>query len=144
MTTENRSFLGQGWHFPPTFTQGGAELECVADTEDIQQSLHIILSTGLGERIMQSHFGCDLQQMLFEVIDQSLINRIRQEISDAIIYHEPRVQLEQVDVSVDEKVDGLLQIRMIYTIRSTNSRFNRVFPFYLYENHTEVADLNAL
>jgi phage baseplate assembly protein W len=135
MRIDQNDFLGQGWQFPPTFSQGGRELGMVADAEDIQQSLHILLSTGLGERIMQENFGCDLQAVVFESISQRLINRINQQISDAIIYHEPRIKLEQVNVSVDSDDAGLLKISIIYSIRTTNSRFNLVYPFYLYETH---------
>ena len=53
------SFLGTGWSFPPTFRKGGADVEMAAGSEDIHQSLQILLSTRLGERILQPEFGCD-------------------------------------------------------------------------------------
>jgi phage baseplate assembly protein W len=82
-----RSFLGTGWAFPPTFTRGGAEVELVSGVEDIHQSLQILLSTRMGERVMQDEFGCDLHHVLFEEVDQSLINTLTGIISDAILYH---------------------------------------------------------
>src|SRR5205809_1009841 len=79
----DQAFLGTGWSFPPTFTQGGAEVALVSGAEDIQQSLQILLSTRLGERVMEDEFGCDLHSALFEEVDQSLINTLNGLITDA-------------------------------------------------------------
>ncbi len=127
------SFLGTGWGFPPTFTVGGAEVETVSGPEDVSQSLQILFSTRLGERVMQDAFGCDLDSVLFEEIDQGLINRLTSLMTDAILYHEPRITLDRIDISASEAEPGLLLISLDYTIRSTNSRFNMVYPFYLSE-----------
>jgi uncharacterized protein len=128
-----RSFLGAGWSFPPRFSRGGAEVEMVSGAEDIHQSLQILLGTQLGERVMQDQFGCDLGGMLFEEIDQGLINRVTALVSDAILYHEPRIKLHGLDISQDSSWHGLLLIRIDYAVRGTNSRYNMVYPFYLYE-----------
>ncbi len=127
------SFLGTGWGFPPTFTAGGAEVEMVSGSEDVSQSLQVLLSTRLGERVMQDGFGCDLDSVLFEEIDQGLINRLTSLMTNAILYHEPRITLDRIDISASEAEQGLLLISLDYTIRSTNSRFNMVYPFYLNE-----------
>jgi uncharacterized protein len=129
----DRSFLGRGWHFPPDFTKGGADVDMVSGVEDIHQSLQILFSTGLGERVMQEEFGCDLQHVQFEEIDQSLVNSLRKMIIDAILYHEPRIDLDELDISESEAHHGLLLISIHYTIRGTNSRFNMVYPFYINE-----------
>lgn len=131
--SSDQSFLGTGWSFPPTFTRGGAEVELVSGAEDIHQSLQILLSTRLGERVMQDEFGCDLSYVLFEEVDQSLVNSLTSIISDAILYHEPRISLDSLDISESETQPGLLLISIEYTIRSTNSRFNMVYPFYVNE-----------
>ncbi len=132
----DRSFLGAGWRFPPAFTRGGAGVELVSGADDIEQSLEILLSTRLGERVMQPEFGCDLQHVMFEEIDQGLLNTLNSLISDAILYHEPRITLDRLDVSESEREPGLLLISLDYTIRSTNSRFNMVYPFYINEATT--------
>lgn len=129
----DQSFLGTGWSFPPAFTAGGAAVDMVSGAEDIHQSLQILLSTRLGERVMQDDFGCDLFSLLFEEIDQDLINSLSSIISDAILYHEPRIKLDKLDISEDVTRQGLLLIGIEYTIRNTNSRFNMVYPFYINE-----------
>jgi phage baseplate assembly protein W len=80
------SFLGTGWSFPPTFTEGGADVATVFDAEDIHQSLQILFATSLGERVMQDDYGCDLGRFLFEEIDRSLINSLTGLVSDAILF----------------------------------------------------------
>ncbi|MEQ9483945.1 GPW/gp25 family protein [Coleofasciculus sp. F4-SAH-05] len=129
----NTSFLGTGWSFPPTFNQETAAVELVSDAEDVRQSLEIILSTQPGERIMHPDFGCELNQFLFEEITQGLITGIKGIIADAILYHEPRVDLEAIDISESADQVGLLFISINYLLRTTNSRFNLVYPFYLQE-----------
>lgn len=126
------SFLGTGWSFPPSFGAGGAEVEVVSDAEDVHQSLQILLATRRGERPMQETFGCNLDALLFEEMDQALVNRVSSLIQDAILEHEPRVVLSAVDVSPGDEA-GVLRIRIDYSIPGTNSRYNMVFPFYLNE-----------
>jgi len=129
----DQGFVGQGWAFPPQFSRGGKELKLAAGQEDIQQSLQILFSTQLGERLMQEGFGADLSTVLFEEVDQALVNTLTRLMTDAILYHEPRVSLDRLDVSENDTEKGLLLISLDYTIRSTNSRYNMVYPFYLNE-----------
>jgi uncharacterized protein len=127
------SFLGTGWGFPPRFAAGGAEVEMVSGVDDVHQSLRILLATQLGERVMRPDFGCDLGGVLFEEVGQRLVNRIAGLVGDAILYHEPRVKLGALDVSESPTEPGLLFIKVEYTVRGVNSRFNLVYPFYLNE-----------
>lgn len=105
----------------------------VAEEQDIQQSLQILLSTSQGERVMLENFGCDLNRFLFEEISQSLINGLSNLITDAILDYEPRIDVVRISVDESRESSGILLISIEYTVRSTNSRFNMVFPFYLNE-----------
>ena len=129
----DQSFLGRGWTFPPTFSRGGADVEMVSGPDDIQQSLQILLATAPGQRVMQELFGCDLEGVLFEQVDQSFINTVTGMVSNAILDYEPRIDLNKLTVSESAQSDGLLLISIDYTVRSTNSRYNMVYPFYLKE-----------
>lgn len=131
--TNKDAFLGRGWSFPPAFSKSGADVAMVSGIEDIHQSLQILLSTRLGERVMQENFGCELQDFLFEEVNHNLVISIKSVISDAILYHEPRITLEHIDISESADHLGLLLISLTYTIRGTNSRFNMVYPFYIDE-----------
>ncbi|MGZ8157296.1 MAG: GPW/gp25 family protein [Methylobacter sp.] len=127
------SFLGKGWGFPPAFSQNGRDVLQVSEHQDIQQSLLILLNTAQGERIMREDFGCDLQRFMFEEISQSIINELSVLITDAVLYYEPRIELNNIIVDESKETEGLLTIAIDYTVRTTNSRFNLVYPFYLNE-----------
>ena len=133
---ENESgFLGQGWAFPPGFSLESKTAILVDDEVDIRQSLTILLSTQLGERVMQPNFGCNLQSVVFEKADKPTITFIRDMIETSILYYEPRIRLLEVNVikGVDREQEGKIMLEIIYLIRATNTRTNLVFPFYLTE-----------
>ena len=130
---DSNGFLGNGWAFPPRFTAGGAGVDMVSGVDDIEQSLAILLATRRGERVLQDGFGCELGEFLFGEISPGLVGQVRDLISDAILHFEPRVLLNEVDVSGQRADEGVLLIAIDYTVRATNSRYNMVYPFYLAE-----------
>lgn len=127
---EQTSFLGTGWSFPPSFSIHQEGVALVSDETDIEQSLRILLSTRLGERIMEPGYGCNLEDLLFSPLDLTLKTFVRDQIQTAILYHEPRVDPLKIDFSDSQDLEGELLIRVEYMIRATNSRKNMVFPFY--------------
>ncbi len=129
----NLSFLGRGWSFPPEFGQDGRNLQLVEGEDDIRQSLQILLATQLGERIMRPDFGCNLDDLMFESLTTTFKTYIAELVRTAILYHEPRITPDSVDITSNSDNDGLILIDVRYTIRTTNSRQNMVFPFYLIE-----------
>jgi hypothetical protein len=105
----------------------------VSGPADIHESLSILLATQPGERVLQESFGCDLDSLLFAEVDRELLNTMERLLSDAILEYEPRIQLDGLDVRPSATEPSCLLVELSYTIRGTNSRFNRVFPFYLME-----------
>ncbi len=127
---KEESFLGTGWSFPPEFDKNTADVKMTSAEEDIKRSLYILLSTTVGERVMQPAYGCNLRRFLFEPLNATTVAYIRKLVEDAIVYFEPRIELEGVSVEVDE---GTLNIIIDFRIKVTNSRSNLVYPFYLKE-----------
>ncbi len=130
---DNKSFLGTGWGFPPTFKNQSGTIEMVSSENDIFQSLQILLSTQLKERVMRSDYGCDLSALLYENITVTLLTKIKGIIQNAILKYEPRIDLLDVDFFTEDTTNGVINIEIIYKIRATNSRKNYVFPYYLEE-----------
>lgn len=130
---KEKSFLGTGWSFPPTFKNQTGTIEMVSDENDIFQSLQILLSTELKERIMRSDYGCDLNALLYESITITLLTKIKGIIENAILKYEPRIDLMEVDFYTEDSTNGVINIAITYKIRATNSRKNYVFPYYLEE-----------
>ena len=129
---EDRAFLGTGWSFPPTFRDGGKQLLMTSQVEDIDKSLEILLSTRVGERIMQPRYGCNTEHLLFEPLDTTLQTFMQDLIETAILYFEPRIDLEKVEL-VPEPLEGRILISVKYIVKGTNSRNNFVYPFYIEE-----------
>ena len=129
----DRTFLGRGWGFPPAFEHQGRSVRTVAGEHDIHQSLQILLSTGLGERVVRPTFGWRRDRLLFEPLKTSHATLLTREIEIAILFFEPRIDLDRVAFHRPADATGRLEIRLDYTIRATNTRSNLVFPFYLDE-----------
>jgi phage baseplate assembly protein W len=126
-------FLGQGWAFPPEFTSGGRDVAMAADVEDIRQSLEILFGTRLHERIMQEDYGCNLNEFVFEETSSETLNRLEYMIKEAVLYHEVRIELNNLQISLEREREGVLLIQLDFTVPSSNSRYNMVYPFYLNE-----------
>lgn len=133
MKEKNISFLGKGWAFPPAFNDELGTVEMVEAEEDIRQSLSIILGTIPGERIMFPTFGCGIRMFVFESNDPTHIRMLKDSIYDALLYNEPRIKLDRIDIVDDTQMNGLMHIHIFYTIIITNTRNNMVIPFYLSE-----------
>lgn len=133
MSTIMNSFLGRGWSFPPTFNQQTGAVELVSDYADIHESLNILLSTSLGERVMQPKYGCNLNDYLFEPLSSSMIGYIKDRVQTSILLYEPRIIADKIEVSADSSFDlieGRFTISIDYTVPETNSRFNYVYDYY--------------
>lgn len=134
---DDRNFLGTGWGFPPEFPRGSGGVTMTSDEDDIRASLAILLSTRVGERVMQPKYGCNLERLLFEPLDSGLAAYMKDLIRTAILYFEPRIILEEVGLEL-QQTEGRVDIQIDYRVASTNTRYNFVYPFYL-EEGTEVA-----
>jgi phage baseplate assembly protein W len=130
----DNSFLGTGWSFPPQFSKVTGNVLMISNEDDIQNSLVVLLQTRVGERIMQPTYGCNMDVLLFEPINESLLTYIKDLVFTAIYYFEPRINPDDVTLT-DTADEGKILIEVSYTIRSTNSRHNLVFPYYLNEGN---------
>jgi uncharacterized protein len=130
---EQKDFLGKGWAFPPTFNPLSGEAEMVKDVEDINQSLHILLSTITGERIMQPKYGCDMNEFVFEPVTTTLKTFMKDKIKMQLVVYEPRIQIEVLELDDSEILEGKILIDVHYRVKSTNNRYNYVYPFYIKE-----------
>jgi Bacteriophage baseplate protein W len=127
------SFLGTGWSFPPQFAAG--EVRMTADEEDIAASLRILFGTAAGERFLEPKYGLDMREVLFEPMSTTLRTFLKDRVKTAILIYEPRIRLLSLEIASPDPGAGTLAIAVEYEVRSTNSRFNLVFPFYLTDSN---------
>ncbi|MCP5049697.1 MAG: GPW/gp25 family protein [bacterium] len=125
-------FLGTGWGFPLRADDEG-RINMSGYEQDIKEAIWLILSTSKGERVMRPDFGCGIHDYVFSVVDTSTLTLVESSVKEALTLWEPRIQLREVKVSSEAVEEGKLLISVDYNVRSTNSRFNLVYPFYLTE-----------
>ena len=77
----DEQFLGKGWGFPVAFDHQGRSLRMAEAEEDVRQSLHILLSTDLGERVLRPTFGWKRDALLFEPLSTSFAAYLTQELA---------------------------------------------------------------
>jgi phage baseplate assembly protein W len=133
MATSEAAFLGTGWSFPPTFIREEFTVVMVSGSLDIRQSLEILFTTWLGERLMLPQYGTDLWRRLFDTITVTAETDIAGSVRQAVLRWEPRIDVLDVTCTADATRDGMVWVNVDYLIRQTNTRSNIVFPFYMQE-----------
>lgn len=126
------SFYGVGWSYPVTVAgDPPGEIALSQEEESIRESILLIIGTAPGERLMRPTFGCGLHELAFEMNDTITAARACAAVRDALIDWEPRIDVIDVRASVDGNDDNLLLVELDYRVRTTNTVFNLVYPFYL-------------
>lgn len=127
MTTQD--FVGVGWAFPlGVSAQGGIAL--VRREVELEQAMTLILSTYPGERPMRPEFGSRLRDFVFRPANAETAAELSQEVRNALLRWEARVDVEMVDVTPEPEDRSMLYIDIQYRLKDTNDRRNLVFPFY--------------
>jgi phage baseplate assembly protein W len=126
----NRNLLGKGWAFPVQPDIQGC-IKFSQYEKSIEESIRIILNTTPGERLMRPDFGCLINEMVFTPNRPQSITLAEHYVREAIIRWEPRVILKEVRGEPDPDNEVAVNIHIQYEIRSVNTFFNMVYPFYL-------------
>ena len=123
-------FVGTGWRFPilPDLTGG---LGYASGDENVEQSLKLLLLTNLGQRVMRFDFGSKAPSLVFAPGSVQYLGLLETTIRDAVRDWEPRVDLEEVRAEPDLDDESRITVNIGYRVRTTNTRTNLVFPFYL-------------
>ncbi len=127
--TSPRDFVGRGWAFPLGADPSG-DIALVSEEREIEGAIRLILGTAYGERPMRPEFGCAIHDYVYAGADASTAAQVAHEVRRSLRRWEPRIDLDEVRVTVDEQDRSLLYIDIAYAIKSTNDRRNLVFPFY--------------
>lgn len=123
-------FLGRGWRFPVHRSDNNT-IAMTDHHETVRQSIHIILSTVPGERVMRPDFGCGIHEMVYGLNTSSTIGAITDAVRTSLIQWEPRIDVLNIEAEFDPHEPNKLLIDIRYRLRADNSRFNLVYPFYL-------------
>ena len=124
-----KDFLGISLRFPFRIEEG--KLAWSKYEDSIRESVMLILSTAIGERVMRPDFGCKLHELVFSPNDTSTASLAIFHVEEALKKWESRIELIKVDANADKKEGDRLNISIEYRVISTNTRYNLFFPFYL-------------
>jgi hypothetical protein len=129
-------FIGTGWNFPPKLNSRGG-IALASDEEKIAQSIRIILSTPIGQRVMRPTFGSRLNELIFAPINPETFGLAEMYVQDALNFWEPRIQVLEVIAGADDPRStggdaqpGVLLIVIRYWIKATHDERSLVYPFY--------------
>lgn len=128
-----KAWLGKGWSTPVRIAPDSGRVVLVAYEADIREAIAIILGTSRGERVMRPDFGCGIHDLVYNVIDVSLLTRVETEVRESLVAFEPRIELMGVRADPYRAADGVLLVEIDYRVRKTNQTGNLVFPFYFRE-----------
>jgi phage baseplate assembly protein W len=130
MSTDNK-IIGTGWAFPPQFNMETNQTVMVTDVDDINQSLYILFTTEIGERVMQPNYGSALKSMIFESINEHFKSYMRLVLTRSILLYEARIKPITIDFIEDETLEGRYLMHLNYLVLATKQKNSFVFPFYL-------------
>ena len=125
-------YLGRGPSFPLRPDLRG-RLAYVDNDEKVRQSIYLILSTALGERLMRPEFGCGIHDYVHQANTASLRGLLQQSVHAALVQWEPRIDVLQVRVETAPRDPCEIDIAIDYRIRDNNAQHNFVYPFFLNE-----------
>ncbi len=126
----SEEFVGAGWAFPVrTDTTGGIAL--VRRERELEESIRLILGTAYGERPMRPEFGCAIHDYVFAPADATTAGNIAYEVRASLERWEPRIDVNDVEVTIDPSDGSTLYVDISYSVRGTNDPRNLVFPFYV-------------
>jgi phage baseplate assembly protein W len=126
----SKRFLGRGWSFPITVDSTG-RVQYSDSEKKVQESVLIILATARGERVMRPEFGSRLHELVFAPINSSTKSLIAAYATEALVQWEARIDVLRVTVREEPSSEAKVLVDVEYRLRSTNSIFNLVYPFYL-------------
>ena len=126
-----KDFLGAGWKFPPQIDPKTGRIAMTSQEDNIRKSIGIILRTYRGERVMRPEFGTNTPDYAFAPSNYSLKESIAYELRRQLVVQEPRIRDIEVQCEEPSGHSGTLVIQVSYTVRSTNNRYNHVYPFYM-------------
>jgi phage baseplate assembly protein W len=114
------SIFGQGLSFPPRVGADGRLAWSVGE-ENVRESIRILLLTEPGERLMRENFGGGLREFLFEPNTLTTRTLIAERIRRALEQSEPRITVNEVEVTTDPAEPRLIRVTITFRLIATDA-----------------------
>jgi len=137
VTRDSADYIGAGLAFPiATNVQGSLQLS--DGVTNLEESIRIILSTKLGERVYRPNFGSRLSELVFEPMNVQTLLLIRLYVREALEMWEPRITLIDI-ITEPDPIRGQVNIDIVYQPKESYDTRSMVYPFYLTPPNQETA-----
>lgn len=121
--------IGQGLAFPVAINfHGGLQLS--KHILNIEECIHLILSTRLGERLYRPDFGSRLSELVFSPINTETLLQVKLYVEEALNQWEPRITLHEI-ITEPDPTEGKVIIHIRYFPKDSHDLRSLVYPFYL-------------
>ena len=86
--------------------------------EQAKSNLRNLLLTKKGERVMQPNFGTGLSSLLFEQMDDSFEERLKETITNSVNFWLPYISIEEIDVNMtaEMKDKNTAELKLSFTV----------------------------
>lgn len=108
-----RHFVDVSLAFSPHPLTG--DISVLRDERAINASLKNCVMVIVGEKPFNRDFGSQVNNLLFEMCDETTASELEEEVRRSIVYNEPRVDLKDVTVNALPEQNEF-QIEVMYTI----------------------------
>ena len=125
-----KDFYGRGFGFPFEVDAFGS-VRVSGGEQAVLESVHTILGTAVGERVMRPLFGCRIHDLVFHPNSPNTWSEVSMHVKEALKKWEPRIDQISVRAMNDPNSENVIQISIGFRLRRTNAMKNLVYPFYL-------------
>lgn len=125
-------YVGSGLAYPLNIDVRG-NFKLSSESENIEESINIILRTNLGERVYRPDFGSRLSELTFEPVNSETLLKTRLYVEEALSRWEPRIKLKKVSAEPNLEKNAI-SIEITYQIKNSPELNSMIYPFYLQNN----------
>ena len=103
------------------------EIKIAINMQAVMSSIDNILRTSRGERVMLPEFGSMLRNIVFEQIDEDLVDFISRDIKDVIEIWDDRIDVKEISF-LSEPDSNAISLQVMFAIRGYDQIFKYVAP----------------
>ena len=110
----------------PLVIDSGELMSTQTTIEAVKQNLMNLLSTELGERVMQPNLGIRLKKFLFEPFNTDVVIQIQDVIVECINYWLPFIQINDILVRMSDSERNTMQISVNFNLKKDSNKHESV------------------
>lgn len=106
----------QGLAFPMREDGTGGFLTSNENLGSLRDGVRQLILTSRGARVMRPDYGTDIRKSVFDPLDSTMLNTLREQIVSTISKYEKRVIVKKLDI-ISDADNHKLEIRLLITTK---------------------------